>query len=60
MADYYDKNGNYVGKKDSNGNFYDIHSNYVGRVDSEGKFYDPIGNYPGRRIQKEKEDRFRM
>ena len=45
---FYDADGNYKGRIDSDGNMYDEHECGKGKIDSDGKMYDEYGWDKGR------------
>ena len=47
MPDYYDSDGRYVGRTDSDGNSYDADGHYTGHTDKDGNHYDADGHYTG-------------
>ena len=44
---YYDSQGRYQGREESNGRRYDAQGRYQGRQDDKGRYYDSQGRYRG-------------
>ena len=56
MKNYYDKDGNYVAFKDSEGRYFRSDGEYLGFKDSEGRFFDGKGELVLREIDDRSRD----